>query len=113
MARMVDDLLLLARADYGGLTIERGELELDTVLAEVYQQARVLAKDRTLQVQLEVIEPVRILGNADRVKQLLLNLVSNAIKFTPDGGEIRLRLQRVGGAAHLQVEDTGIGIAPE
>ncbi len=112
MARMVNDLLLLARADYGGLTLDLAELDLDTVLADVYRQAQLLAKDRDLEIK-AVVEPVRILGNADRMKQLLLNLVNNAITFTPDGGQIILRLARVDNRAQLQVEDTGVGISPE
>lgn len=113
MARMVNDLLLLARADYGGQTLDMAELDLDTVLMDVYRQAQILAKDRELQIRVTAIEPIRVVGNADRMKQLLLNLVNNAIHFTPDGGHIRLRLARVNDRAQLQVEDTGVGIAPE
>lgn len=113
MTRMVKDLLLLARADYGGMTLDRTEIDLDTILTDVHHQALVLAKDRDLRIKLAQIEAVRILGNADRIKQLLLNLVSNAISFTPDGGQITLRLYRSGQQAHLQVEDTGVGIPPE
>ncbi len=110
MSRMVDDLLLLARADYGNLTIEMSEIDLDTVVGEVFKEARILAKDRNLLVRIHQIEPVRLNGNADRLKQLLLNLVSNAIKFTPDGGQIGLALRHTGNDAILQVTDTGVGI---
>jgi len=113
MSRMVDDLLLLARADYGNLTIEMSEIDLDTVVGEVFKEARILAKDRNLLVRIHQIEPVRLNGNADRLKQLLLNLVSNAIKFTPDGGQIGLALRHSGNEAILQVTDTGVGIEPE
>ena len=113
MSRMVDDLLLLARADYGNLTIEMSEIDLDTVVGEVFKEARILAKDRNLLVRIHQIEPVRLNGNADRLKQLLLNLVSNAIKFTPDGGQIGLALRHTGNDAILQVTDTGVGIEPE
>jgi signal transduction histidine kinase len=113
MSRLVNDLLLLARADYGGLTLELAPLDLDTVLADVYRQAQVLAKDRDLTIRLAPIEPVRLLGNSDRIRQLLLNLVTNAINFTPDGGSIVLRLQRTEREALLAVEDTGIGIDPK
>ncbi|MBZ0298909.1 MAG: HAMP domain-containing histidine kinase, partial [Anaerolineae bacterium] len=113
MARMVNDLLLLARADYGGLTLDLEPLDLDTVVLEAHQQAQVLVKDRDLMVILRQFEPVRIRGNADRVKQLLLNLLSNAIKFTPDGGRITLDLYRDHDTAVLEVSDTGIGIAAE
>jgi signal transduction histidine kinase len=110
---MVNDLLLLARADYGGLTLELEPLDLDTLVLEAHQQARVLVKDRDLSVLLGRFEPVRVRGHADRMKQLLLNLISNAIKFTPDGGRITLSLYPEGDNAVLQVADTGIGIAEE
>ena len=113
MSRMVDDLLLLARADYGNLTIEMSETDLDTVVSEVFKEARILVKDRKLLVRIHQIEPVRLKGNADRLKQLLLNLIGNAIKFTPDGGQIGLALRHAGNEAILQVTDTGIGIEPE
>jgi two-component system, OmpR family, sensor kinase len=113
MTRMVNDLLLLARADYGGLTLELEPLDLDTVALEAHQQARVLVKDRDITVALGRFEPVRVRGHADRMKQLLLNLLSNAIKFTPDGGRITLSLYPEGENAVLQVADTGIGIAEE
>ncbi len=113
MSRMVDDLLLLARADYGNLTIEMSEIDLDTVVGEVFKEARILAKDHNLLVRIHQIEAVRLNGNADRLKQLLLNLVSNAIKFTPDGGQIGLALRHAGNDAILQVTDTGVGIEPE
>jgi two-component system, OmpR family, sensor kinase len=113
MARMVNDLLLLARADYGGLTLELEPVDLDTIVMEAHQQAQVLVRDRDLRVNLEHLEPLRVAGNADRIKQLVLNLLSNAIKFTPDGGRITLRMQRSGSEALLKVSDTGIGIDQE
>ncbi len=113
MARMVDDLLLLARADYGGLALELAPLDLDTILLEASREARVLAGQRELDIELRRLEPLRARGNADRIKQLLLNLLDNAIKFTPDGGRITLGLYRDGHEAVLEVADSGIGIAPE
>lgn len=113
MSRMVNDLLLLARADYGGLTLELEPIDLDTIVMEAHQQAKVLAKDRDLAITIEHFEPVRIMGHADRMKQLLLNLVGNAIKFTPDGGKITLSLRQIDRKAVLQVKDTGIGISAE
>ncbi len=113
MARMVNDLLLLARADYGGLTLDREPLDLDTVVIEAHQQAQILVKDRDLTVSLQRFEPVRVNGNADRIKQLLLNLLSNAIKFTPDGGRIMLSLYADNQQAILQVVDNGIGMSEQ
>lgn len=113
MARMVNDLLLLARADYGGLTLELEPIDVDTVVSEVYREARVLVQDRAVTVRMGDFEPARINGNADRIKQLLLNLISNAIKFTPEGGSITINLRLEGDHCVLEVSDTGIGISPE
>ncbi|MCY4525844.1 MAG: HAMP domain-containing sensor histidine kinase [Anaerolineaceae bacterium] len=113
MARMVDDLLLLARADYGGLALELKAMDLDTLLLEARREAQLLAGERQLDIELRRLEPLRARGNADRIKQLLLNLLDNAIKFTPDGGKITLGLYRDGHDAVLEVADSGIGIAPE
>jgi two-component system, OmpR family, sensor kinase len=113
MSRMVNDLLLLIRADYGELEVDFYPLDLDTVALEVYEQAHMLAKHRSLQIKLGRLEPARINGNVDRIRQLLLNLIGNAIKFTADGGEISLAVYAQGGQAVLEVNDTGIGISDE
>ena len=113
MSRMVNDLLLLARADYGGLTLELEALDLDTIVIEAHQQAQILVKDRDLTVTIQRFEPARVRGNADRLKQLLLNLLSNAIKFTPDEGRITINLYQQEDQAMLEVADTGIGIDTE
>ncbi|MFW5691533.1 MAG: sensor histidine kinase [Chloroflexota bacterium] len=113
MARLVNDLLLLARADYGGLTVDLYPLDLDTVVMETFQSCKVLLKERDLTLRLGQFEPVRINGNADRIKQVVYNLVSNAVKFTPDGGEIVLGLEAINNHAVLWVKDTGIGISED
>lgn len=110
MTRMVNDLLMLARADNGELQVDLTVVDLDTVVLQVYEQAHILAKGRDLKIALERIEPVRIKGNLDRLKQLLLNLVSNAIKFTPDGGKVSLAVYAQNQQAVLDVTDTGMGI---
>ena len=113
MSRLVNDLLLLARADNGELKLNLEELDLDIIVGEAYREARILAKDRDLTVEMSDFEPVRISGDADRLKQTLSNLVSNAIKFTPDGGKITISLAKTGADAVIRVKDTGAGIAPE
>ena len=109
MSRLVGDLLLLARADSGNLPMNETVVELDTLVLEVFRQGRILAGDR-LQVRLSTLEPVRVLGDADRLKQLLLNLITNAIKYTPDGGTVTIQLTAQNGEAVTSVRDTGIGI---
>jgi len=111
MSRLVEDLLLLAKADAGRLPLEQVPAELDTLLVEVYHQAQMLSDGVT--IALGQVEPARVLGDADRLKQLLLNLVSNGIKYTPPGGTITLGLAREGNEAVLTVRDTGVGIPPE
>lgn len=111
MNRMVEDLLTLARADYGSLQIDLMDTDLDAVVTDVYKKALVLVKDRDLTIKLAVYDTIRIQGNSDRLQQLLFNLVHNAIKFTPDGGTITLGLKRESDTcALLTVSDSGIGI---
>lgn len=111
MARLVDNLLLLAQSDSGNLPLVRSEVDLDTLLLEVYKEARILAGDR-LTVTLGEIDQVRLVGDRDRLKQIMLNLTTNALKFTPDGGRVTLSLARINHWARLTVSDTGIGIPP-
>jgi len=107
MTRMVGDLLMLAQAD-AGQPIRRERVELDTLMLQVYRQVRPLAAGIELVIGAE--DQATILGDPDRIKQLLLNLVDNAIKYTPQGGQVTLGLQRVEGWAQFSVADTGIGI---
>jgi heavy metal sensor kinase len=110
MSRMVADLLLLAQAD-AGIELDKKPVELDTVLLEVYRQGQLMAD--SVEVKLGHEDQAVVMGDADRLKQLLLNLVDNAIKYTPAGGEIRLSLYHEQGWVQVAVSDTGIGILPE
>ncbi|MCL4394088.1 MAG: HAMP domain-containing histidine kinase [Chloroflexi bacterium] len=107
MQRMVQDLLLLARAD-AGIQIQKNPVEVDTLLLDVYRQARMMAKG--VQVSLGAEDQAMVLGDVDRLKQLLLNLVDNAIKYTPGGGEVTLSLERDKEWVRVAVADTGVGI---
>src|SRR5260221_7582756 len=111
MSRLVGDLLLLAQADSGRLPLVGTEVELGTLAFEVYKQAKVLAQD--VDLRLGVIEAVRVCGDEDRLKQLLLNLVTNAIKYTPAGGQVTVSVIQKNGFAFVKVSDTGIGIPKE
>ncbi len=112
MSRLVRDLLLLAEAE-GGLTLHMKPVEVDTVLLEVYREAQLMANGRQ-KVRLGHEDQALVQGDADRLKQLLLNLVSNAIAYTPEGGTVTLSLNlRPDGWVRVCVADTGIGIASE
>jgi two-component system OmpR family sensor kinase len=112
LTRMVGDLLLLAQAESGKLPITLAPVELDTLLLEVYQEMHVLAHGR-LQLKITEIDQVLVNGDRDRLKQVLLNLVANAIQYTPPGGDVFLSLGKVGEQARLIVRDTGPGIPTE
>ncbi len=108
MTRLVGDLLLLAQADSGRLPLVETPVELGTLALEVYRQAKVLATQ--VELKLDRIDAVRVMGDADRLKQLLLNLVTNAIKYTTAGGKIAISVVHEGAYVFLKVSDTGIGI---
>lgn len=111
MTRLIGDLLLLARADSGALPLERKRVELDNTLFEVYRQVSRLAK--AVKVTVDEVDQVCVIGDNDRLKQLLLILVDNAIKYTPTGGHVSLSVSRQGSWAEVRVSDTGIGIPAE
>jgi two-component system OmpR family sensor kinase len=110
MGRLVANLLLVARGDED-LAINRRPVELDLVLLDVAQQARTLASERGVTVTLGQEDRAAMLGDADLLKQAILNLVENAIAHTPPGGQVELSLAVANGSAHLAVHDTGQGIA--
>lgn len=112
LTRLVGDLLLLAQAESGKLPLVRRTVELDTLVLEVMQQIRVLARER-ISFNLGEIDQVLVCGDQDRLKQVLLNLISNAIKYTPTGGEVLVGLGKHENQARLTVSDTGTGIPEE
>ncbi len=112
LTRLVGDLLLEAQAESGKLPLHFAPVELDTLLLEVFKEMRILARER-VQLKLPDIDQIIINGDRDRLKQVLINLIANAIKYTPQGGEVFLSLGKVGDNARLIVRDTGQGIPAE
>jgi two-component system, OmpR family, sensor kinase len=112
LTRLVSNLLLETQADSGKLPLHFAPLELDTLLLEVFKEMRVLARDR-VRLKVTEIDQVLVNGDRDRLAQVLINLVSNAIKYTPQGGEVFLSLAKVGANARIIVRDTGMGISKE
>ena len=109
LTRKVGDLLLLSRAESGKLPLNRYIVELDTLLLEVLQQSQVLAQGK-LELRLDAIDQVLVCGDRDRLKQVLINLISNAVKYTPAGGEVVASLGKDGDHARVMVQDNGPGI---
>lgn len=107
--RLVSGLLMLAQAESGKLPLNFTQVELDLLLTEVFTETRVLAGSK-VRVHLNQIDEAIVKGDRDRLKQVILNLVANAIQYTPQGGEVFLSLKRIGEQARLIVRDTGPGI---
>lgn len=110
LTRLVADLLALARAD-AGVPVRQSLVDLDTVVLEAFRCGRSLAHGQTL--ILDPFEPVQVTGDEDRLKQLLLILLDNALKYTPPGGQVTLGLAHLGTNVQITVQDTGQGIASE
>lgn len=110
MTKIVSDLLFLAQVESGQLE-RQDQLSLKEILLEEFRRAQQLNKTHKIVIARQ--EDLTIKGDAHLLKQLLGNLVDNAIKYTPEGGTITLSLFRDGDWAILQVADTGVGIAPE
>ena len=110
LVRMVSDFLDIAQMESAHFKIEHGEVDLVEVCASVYDEYLPLASARGLELSLETAQPAAVLGDQRRLTQVVGNLVSNALKFTPGGGRVVLRLAREDAAIELSVEDTGSGI---
>ena len=112
LTRLVGGLLLLAQAESGKLALSMQQVELDLLLTEVFQEMSILAGNR-VRVHLNEIDQVYVNGDRDRLKQVFINLVANAIQYTPQGGEVFLSLERIGEQARIICRDTGPGIPAE
>jgi heavy metal sensor kinase len=113
IALLVDGLMLLARADAGVLRMDQRPVELHLLVQNVYAQTQILAEAKRIDFQLGPVECLVLPGDDERLRRLLLNLVDNAIKYTPPGGRVTLALRRQGDQVALEVTDTGIGLSPQ
>jgi heavy metal sensor kinase len=113
LSRVVDNLFSLARADAGSQEFDWERVDLGKLVREVYEQAELMAEAKGLSTALHTNGEVFVRGDWVRLRQLLLNLVDNAVKYTPAGGTVRLTVERAGQRATISVADTGIGIPAE
>ncbi len=111
MADLVDSLLTLARADEGRFDLLREPVELEPLARDVFETALILGEDAGLTVTMPRADVCVVDGDRTRLRQLFLNLITNAIKYTPRGGEVELQLAATETDATFTVRDTGIGIA--
>ena len=110
---IVDSLLVLARADSGERQIARERFFLDDVAIDAAGAARVVARQKGVEVAVEEFEEAPVVGDQSLVRQLIMILLDNAVKFTDRDGEVRVRVSMHQGAPTFVVEDTGIGIEPK
>jgi signal transduction histidine kinase len=114
LQRLVEDLRLLSLADTGQLVLVHAGVEIGDLLAGVADSAQAVAQDRHISLRVHAPErPLLVRGDADRLRQVVGNLVSNALRYTPDSGEIAIDARRVGSCAQITVTDTGRGIPPD
>jgi two-component system, OmpR family, sensor kinase len=111
MTDLVESLLTLARADEGRFDIYREPIELQPLVQEVYETALILGEAQGVTVNLPFTTDVVVMADRTRLRQLFLNLITNAIKYTPAGGKVELGLGRHPDNVTFAVRDTGIGIS--
>lgn len=113
-AQLIEDLLDVSRIATGKFSLQMREVELSAIVTQAADSLRLVAQSKNVVLSMELEEGrIRVLGDPDRLQQVLWNLLSNAIKFTPSGGKVSVTLQREGAAVRVVVSDSGIGITPE
>jgi two-component system, OmpR family, sensor kinase len=110
LIRLTNDLLVLARSD-AGRSLRSEPVSIVPIVDDVCRQANVLAEQRT--IVCKVVPPVSVLGDQDAIKQVLLILLDNALKYTPAGGTITIGAEQIDRAVKIRITDSGPGIAPE
>ncbi|HEU4534147.1 MAG TPA: ATP-binding protein, partial [Polyangiaceae bacterium] len=112
-SQVIDDLLDVSRILSGKLQLKRERVSLSAVVASALESVRPAAEAKGVTLRAELDDDARVFGDEGRLEQVAWNLLSNALKFTPQGGAIEARVRRDGAAVELTVTDTGRGIAPD
>jgi signal transduction histidine kinase len=112
LEHLVSGLLVLSRLDAGETLRDWGDVDLAALALSIAEQMRLMADDRGIEIELSSLEKAMIRGDRARLKQIVVNLLDNAIRFTPRGGSVRLRTASDDSGSLLEVSDTGIGIPP-
>src|SRR3954452_17320809 len=110
LQRLVGDLLFVARLEAGKLELQETDVDLSQTARDSIEAAKRQAERSGVKLREEIAGGLEVHGDPDRLGQVMDNLLSNALKFTPDGGEVGMRLFALNGTAELEVWDTGIGI---
>ena len=110
---IVDSLLVLARADAGERQIEKERIFLDDIAIDAAGAARIVARQKNVEITVDDFEEAPIQGDSALIRQLVMIVLDNAVKFTDPGGQVRVSVSMLEGAPTFSVEDTGIGIKQE
>lgn len=110
LSRIVDDLFILARRPIDAPSVAKERVDLGRIVSDCARAAQVLAARKNLSLQVIATTPLTATGDDDLLKRLILNLLDNAVKYTPAGGSIQIGLTSRNGNARIVVQDTGIGI---
>ncbi len=116
LGRVVDDLFLLSRADAGEVPVRSELVYLEEVIQDCARSARAMATSRTISMVVPLADEAAFVGDPQLLRRLVMILLDNAIKYTPSGGEVRVRLERTPlapDAYEISVEDSGPGVPPE
>ncbi len=113
LLRVVGDLLFAAQVDAGYIVLDSSATDLDELVWEAVEAARPLAAEHGVELERKVDCAAELVGDRERLAQILDNLISNAIKFTPPGGQVEVRTFCKGDVAFVEVADTGIGISED
>jgi signal transduction histidine kinase len=113
LARIVDGLTLLAKADAGQIELAMEPVRLDELVRDNFADAQILAEPQGIQVELAACEEITVRGDRHRLRQLLLNLADNAVKYNQPQGKVTMSLRCDGNFAEFKIANTGTGIPPE
>jgi len=113
LTKIVDSLAFLARSDNGQNNLNLDAVRLDDLVRDSFADAQIIAQPQKVLVTLGACEEITLKGDRHRLRQVLLNLTDNAIKYNHPGGTVAVSLRRNAAAAELKIENTGPGISPE
>lgn len=110
MSRIVENLLTISRLDAGETKLERMPVDLWELVNSTSSEMKILAQEKSINLRATAEKAVWVRGDRTRLQEVIVNLVDNAIKYTPEGGHVQVRAKAEGHTAILEVDDNGIGI---
>ncbi len=113
LLELINDVLDLSRIEAGELHLEETDIDLDSLFDSVTKMLAPRARDRQLSLTSHAPKGIGIIGDQRRIRQIILNLVSNSLKFTPPKGAVSVSATTEDGQVAITVNDTGIGMSPE